>query len=58
MAYPTESEKFREWLDLLARAIPMFKGRPGVGTLDVRALSDHLKRDMGFLDGVPTDKRR
>jgi hypothetical protein len=26
--------------------------------LDVRDLSDHLKRDMGFLDGNPVGRRK
>jgi hypothetical protein len=26
--------------------------------LDARELSDHLKRDMGFLDGNPTERRK
>jgi hypothetical protein len=28
------------------------------GRLDVRELSDHLKRDMGFLDGNPVGRRK
>lgn len=45
----------KSWTSWLAQA---FGARHG-GRLDPRALSDHLKRDMGFLDGVdPTRKRR
>ena len=58
MAYSSEITKMQAWLAVLARALPMFEGRRRIGTLDVRSLSDHLKRDMGFLDGQPTDKRR
>jgi hypothetical protein len=58
MAYFDEIAKNR---GLLARFVSIL---PAVGRhrrrsrlLDVRSLSDHLKRDMGFLDGLPTDKR-
>jgi hypothetical protein len=33
-------------------------GRARRGKLDVRELSDHLKRDMGFLDGNPVGRRK
>ncbi len=34
------------------------KDRHAAGLLDVRELSDHLKRDMGFIDGNGFPHRR
>jgi hypothetical protein len=58
MSYPGETRKIQDWLTLLALVLPAFGHQRRTQALDVRGLSDHLKRDMGFLDGVPTDKRR
>ena len=58
MAYISESLQRKGWLSRLAAILPVLT-RPRHGDLlDVSGLSDHLKRDMGFLDGVPTIKRR
>ncbi|WP_139108396.1 MULTISPECIES: hypothetical protein [unclassified Ensifer] len=40
----------RSWLALL-----FTRKRPASEVVDVRDLSDHLKRDMGFLDGNRPD---
>lgn len=40
----------RGWFSLLARDFHWFSRR-GRGYIDVRELSEHLQRDMGFLDG-------
>jgi hypothetical protein len=44
------STQIRGWLSLLTRDFPWFSGRRR-GYVDVRELSEHLQRDMGFLDG-------
>ena len=42
----------RSWL------APLFaRKRPALDIVDVRDLSDHLKRDMGFLDGNRPDAK-
>lgn len=56
MAYLSETAKVQGWLSRLASFLPTIERKRHV--LDVRTLSDHLKRDMGFLDGAPTSKRR
>jgi hypothetical protein len=58
MAYLSETAKYRGWLSHLASFLPTLSHGPASDLLDVRGLSDHLKRDMGFLDGMPTAKRR
>ncbi len=40
----------RGWFSLLAREFRWFPRR-GRHYVDVRELSEHLQRDMGFLDG-------
>ena len=40
----------RGWLFTLVREFARFSGRRR-GYLEVRELSEHLQRDMGFLDG-------
>ena len=40
----------RGWFSLLAREFAWFAGRRR-SYIDVRDLSPHLQRDMGFLDG-------
>ncbi|MEW6631920.1 MAG: hypothetical protein AB1440_13690 [Pseudomonadota bacterium] len=44
------STPVRGWISLLAREFSRFAGRRRV-YIDVRELSPHLQRDMGFLDG-------
>ncbi|RTM04541.1 MAG: hypothetical protein EKK31_16625 [Hyphomicrobiales bacterium] len=44
------STPVRAWFSLLAWEFPWFSGRRR-GYIDVRELSEHLQRDMGFLDG-------
>ena len=44
------STPVRGWIFLLARQFSRFSGRRR-GYIDVRELSPHLQRDMGFLDG-------
>ncbi|MDX8498369.1 hypothetical protein RFM99_08045 [Mesorhizobium sp. VK4C] len=51
----TMQEKFvstpaRNWISLLAREFSWLACRKR-GYVDVRELSPHLQRDMGFLDG-------
>jgi len=58
MAYVSESLKHKGWLSRLAAVLLVRSHRRGSELLDVNGLSDHLKRDMGFLDGVLTIKRR
>lgn len=57
MAHLDQIAKNRGWLARFVSILPAFERRRRVGLLDVRNLSDHLKRDMGFLDSLPTDKR-
>jgi len=57
MAYVSESLKHKGWLSRLAAALLVRSQKQGSELLDVNGLSDHLKRDMGFLDGIPTLKR-
>jgi hypothetical protein len=52
------SLKFQGLVSRLASIVPMIARGRRTDLLDVRALPDHLKRDMGFLDGLPTVKRR
>lgn len=40
----------RGWFSLLARGFSRLSGH-GRCYIDVRELSEHLQRDMGFLDG-------
>lgn len=58
MTYLNEPLKFRSFLSRLTVALSSFSREPRRPVLDPRRLSDHLKRDMGFIDGVPTGKRR
>ena len=58
MAYLSESLKHKGWLSRLTAALLVRSHERRGELLDVNGLSDHLKRDMGFLDGVPTIKRR
>jgi hypothetical protein len=58
MAYVSESLKHKGWLSRLAAALLVRSHERGGELLDVNGLSDHLKRDMGFLDGVSSIKRR
>ena len=58
MAYTGESLHRKGWLWRLAWMVPALSQLRRTELLDVSGLSDHLKRDMGFLDGVPTVKRR
>ncbi|WP_348639594.1 hypothetical protein [Mesorhizobium sp. M1E.F.Ca.ET.045.02.1.1] len=44
------SSPARGWISLLAREFSWFASRRR-GYVDVRELSEHLQRDMGFLDG-------
>jgi len=44
------STPLRGWFFMLAREFAKISGRRR-GYLDVRELSEHLQRDMGFLDG-------
>ncbi|RAZ76425.1 hypothetical protein [Mesorhizobium atlanticum] len=44
------SNPTRGWLFTLVRGFARFSGRRR-GYIDVRELSEHLQRDMGFLDG-------
>jgi hypothetical protein len=37
------------WRSVLARMLRGF--RPGYPKLDLEVMSDHMKRDMGFMDG-------
>lgn len=46
------------WLSSLASFLPALTSRPRPDVLDIRTLSDHLKRDMGFLDGNEPGRRR
>lgn len=57
MAYVGESLKHKGWLSRLAAALLVRSHKQSNDLLDVNGLSDHLKRDMGFLDGIPTLKR-
>jgi hypothetical protein len=57
MANLDQIVKNRGWLASFASILPAFAGGRRARLLDARRLSDHLKRDMGFLDGLPTDKR-
>lgn len=47
-----------EPVSLASRLAAVFKLRSRKRVLDVRDLSDHLKRDMGFLDGNHPHGRR
>ena len=58
MTYPSETLKFRGFLSRLLPVLSIGSRASQRQVLDVRLLSDHLKRDMGFLDGAPTGKRR
>jgi len=40
----------RGWFSRLLQEFPWFSGRRR-GYVDIRELSQHLQRDMGFLDG-------
>ncbi|MDX8478569.1 hypothetical protein RFN28_08745 [Mesorhizobium sp. VK24D] len=44
------SNPVRGWISLLAREFSWLASRRR-GYVDVRELSEHLQRDMGFLDG-------
>jgi hypothetical protein len=44
------SNPARSWFSLLMREFSRFAGRRR-NYVDVRSLSEHLQRDMGFLDG-------
>ncbi|OHV86470.1 hypothetical protein [Mesorhizobium sp. ORS 3428] len=44
------SNPVRGWISLLTREFSRFASRRR-GYVDVRELSEHLQRDMGFLDG-------
>lgn len=50
--------KFRGFLSRLTAALPAFPRGSRRAQLDARHFSDHLKRDMGFIDSLPTGKRR
>ena len=56
MTYFNDTTRVQGWLSRLVSLLPATQRKQRV--LDVRTLSDHLKRDMGFLDGTPTAKRR
>jgi hypothetical protein len=57
MTYPSATAKLHDWFSRPTFVFPLLGRRPRRELLDVRRLSDHLKRDMGFLDGVdPTGK--
>ena len=58
MAYSGESLRHKGWLARLAWMVPALTQSRRTELLDIAGLSDHLKRDIGFLDGVPTVKRR
>jgi hypothetical protein len=58
MAHLSETPKIQSWLARLITVLPALERNRRTEILDVRVLSDHLKRDMGFLDGLPTDKLR
>ena len=58
MAYLNETLKFRGFLARFLSVRPVGSRASRHRVLDVRRLSDHLKRDMGFLDGGPTGKQR
>jgi hypothetical protein len=58
MAHLSETAKIQGWFARLLAVLPAFERKRRTGVLDVRSLSHHLKRDMGFLDGLPTDKLR
>lgn len=45
-----DSTPIHGWISLLARELSWFANRRR-GYVDVRELSEHLQRDMGFLDG-------
>lgn len=47
-----------ETVSLMSRLASSFGLRPRRRVLDVRELPDHLKRDMGFLDGQWPHGRR
>jgi hypothetical protein len=57
MANLDQIVKNRSWLARFVSILPAFERSRRARLLDERKLSDHLKRDMGFLDGLPTDKR-
>ena len=46
--------KNQGWLSCLTLAFTALRPQSRKRILDVRTLSDHLKRDMGFLDGNDT----
>jgi hypothetical protein len=58
MAYLNDTTKVQDWLSRLASALPRLASPRRSAVLDERSLSEHLKRDMGFLDSAPTRKRR
>ncbi|MDG4905384.1 hypothetical protein P9228_02855 [Mesorhizobium sp. WSM4898] len=45
-----DSTPIHGWISLLAREFSWFASHRR-GYVDVRELSEHLQRDMGFLDG-------
>ena len=55
MAHLAETFKVQSFAARLVSLLSRSERRP---VLDTRALSDHLKRDMGFLDAAPTGKHR
>lgn len=46
------------WISRLLAVLNRDQRRRPCEVLDTRSLSDHLKRDMGFLDGNEPAKRR
>ena len=58
MAYLDEPLKFRSLLSRLTAALPSFSRGSRRALVDPRHFSDHLKRDMGFIDSLPTGERR
>ncbi len=51
MSFLHATAKYAGWVSLLTSALFTYTPAPDKAQLDPRQLSDHLKRDMGFLDG-------
>ncbi len=59
MAFLDSTPRRSGWFARLTASLLAYEPRPHGRFLDTRGLSDHLKRDMGFLDGSgDINKRR
>ena len=58
MSLLTATAKYAGWVSLFTSTLFVHTPVPQRALLDPRQLSEHLKRDMGFLDGINSRGRR